>query len=148
MKNQLHFQIDPHSGVPVYRQLMDQVKYYAASGTLAPGDQLPSIRELAQSLTVNPTTIVKAYTELVHEGQIELRQGKGAFITLHAPTLSAGEREQALRRLARQLAVEAAQMGAATNTVLQIVEEELTGVQRTRTEGEAPAELKVVGGQG
>ena len=54
----LHLQVDPHSGVPVYRQMMDQVKYYIASGVLRPGAQLPSVRELAQFLRVNPTTVV------------------------------------------------------------------------------------------
>ena len=76
----LHIQIDPHSGIPVYRQVMDQVKYYAASGTLKVGAQLPSIRELSKALSVNPTTVVKAYTELQHEGVIEMKQGKGAFL--------------------------------------------------------------------
>jgi GntR family transcriptional regulator len=145
MNSQLHFQIDPHSGVPVYRQLMDQIKYYAASGTLAPGDQLPSIRELAQSLTVNPTTIVKAYNELVHEGIIELRHGKGAFLALHVHTLSSTERDKALRRIARQLAVEAGQMGASPSGVIQIVEEELAAVLREHLQQELPAKLRVVG---
>ena len=75
----LHLQIDPHSGVPVYRQMMDQVKYYAASGILKTGDQLPSIRELARALSVNPRTAEKAYGELQQEGVVELRQRGGAF---------------------------------------------------------------------
>src|SRR6266513_2427138 len=58
MATMLHFQINPHSGVPVYRQVIDQVKYYIASGGLKEEDQLPSIRELAQSLAINPTTVV------------------------------------------------------------------------------------------
>ena len=124
----LHLQIDPHSGVPVYRQMMDQLKYYVASGTLRPGDQLPSIRELAQKLTVNPTTVVKAYTELEHEQVIEMRHGKGAFVSGEASRLSDREREKALRRLARQLAVEAAQMGAATEVVLRVLNEEFKDI--------------------
>lgn len=148
MARAVHFQIDPHSGVPVYRQLMDQIKYYAASGTLAAGDQLPSIRELAQSLAVNPTTIVKAYNELVHEGAIELRQGKGAFISAQATELPLHEREKALRRIARQLAVEASQMGAETDRVLEIVEEELTALAGERIEPTLPVKLKVVSRKG
>jgi GntR family transcriptional regulator len=120
----LHFQIDPHSGIPVYRQMMDQVKYYVASGTLKGGAQLPSIRELAQSLAVNPTTVVKAYTELQHEGVIEIQHGKGAFITSGATGLSEREREKALRRLARQLAVEAGQMGCPVDVALRLLKEE------------------------
>ena len=121
----LHLQIDPQSGVPVYRQVMDQTKYYVASGALKAGDQLPSIRELARMLAVNPTTIVKAYTELQHEGVIEMRHGKGAFVADAAMRLSGEERRNALRRLARQLAVEAAQMGAPADEVLGVVRDEL-----------------------
>ncbi len=133
----LHFQIDPHSGIPVYRQMMDQVKYYVASGTLRPGDQLPSIRELAQGLTVNPTTVVKAYTELEHEEVIEMRHGKGAFITEGAARLSDREREKALRRLARQLAVEARQMGASPEVVLRVLNEEFSEISG-RSLGDVP----------
>ena len=125
----LHFQIDPHSGVPVYRQMIDQVKYYVASGALKAGDQLPSIRELAQVLAINPTTVVRVYTELEREGVIELRHGKGAFVAVHGRRVSAAERERALRRLARHLAVEAMQMGASSSEVLKVVKQELKELQ-------------------
>lgn len=131
MLKQLHLQIDPHSGVPVYRQMMDQVKYYVASGVLQAGDQLPSIRELAQRLVVNPTTVVKAYTELEHAQVIEMRHGKGVFVAERAVRMSDREREKALRRIARQLTVEAAQMKAAPDLVLRIVEEELANLPVT-----------------
>src|SRR5205823_14411761 len=97
----LHFQINAQSAVPVYRQMIDQVKYYVASDALKPGDQLPSIRELAQSLAINPTTVVRVYTELEHEGVIEMRHGKGAFVTASGPRMTAAERDKTLRRLAR-----------------------------------------------
>ena len=121
----LHLHIDPHSGVPVYRQIMDQTKYYVAAGTLRTGDQLPSIRKLARALAVNPTTVVKAYNELQHEGVIEMQHGRGAFVAAGAALPSAREREKALRRLARHLAVEAAQMGASADAVLRVVQDEL-----------------------
>ena len=136
MVRPLHFQIDPHSGIPVYRQLMDQIKYYIAAGLLRPGDQLPSIRELAQQLTVNPTTIVKAYTELQHDESIEMRHGKGAFVSDASAPLSEREREKALRRIARQLMVEASQMGASPGLVLRIVQEEL----KTLAESKHPSD--------
>jgi GntR family transcriptional regulator len=124
----LHLQINPHSGVPVYRQVMDQVKYYVASGTLRPGDALPSIRELAQALSVNPTTIVKAYNELRHEDVVEMQHGKGVFVAESAGRMTEAEMRRALRRLARQLAVEAVQMGADPELVRQLVEEEMKGM--------------------
>lgn len=72
---------NPSSGVPLYVQLVEQIKHAIETCALMPGEQLPGIRTLAQQLVVSPTTIVKAYTELEHEGVIELRQGAGAFVT-------------------------------------------------------------------
>jgi GntR family transcriptional regulator len=131
----LHFQINPHSGVPVYRQMIDQVKYYVASDALKAGDQLPSIRELAQSLTINPTTVVRVYTELEREGVIEMRHGKGAFVTASGRRMTANERDKTLRRLARHLAVEATQMGAPASQVLKVVREELADLRDAEEEG-------------
>ena len=74
------FQIDFKSGKPVYLQLVDQVRYAAASGALRPGDPLPSIRPLAEELRVNRNTIAKAYTELESQGVIETIPGKGCFL--------------------------------------------------------------------
>jgi len=131
----LHFQINPHSGVPVYRQMIDQVKYYVASDALKAGDQLPSIRELAQSLTINPTTVVRVYTELEREGVIEMRHGKGAFVTASGRRMTANELDKTLRRLARHLAVEATQMGAPASQVLKVVREELADLRDAEEEG-------------
>src|SRR2546427_9120759 len=125
----LHFQINPHSGVPVCRQMIDQVKYYVASDELKAGDQLPSIRELAQSLAINPTTVVRVYAELEHEGVIEIRHGKGAFVTASGRRMTAAQRDKTLRLLARHLAVEAAQMGAPASQGLKVVREELADLQ-------------------
>ena len=121
----LYLQIDPRSGIPVYRQVMDQVKYYVASGTLKVGSQLPSIRELSKALSVNPTTVVKAYTELQHEGVIEMKQGRGAFVAGLEAGMSNEERRKVLGRLARQMMVEARQMGAPPQLVRQVVEEQI-----------------------
>jgi GntR family transcriptional regulator len=126
--NLLHFEINPHSGIPVYRQVMDQVRYYVASGVLDAGDQLPSIRELSQRLSVNPTTVVKAYSELEHAEVIEMRHGKGAFVSTAASGLSAGERDTTLHRLARHLVVEAKQMGASEEALLGVVRAEMGNV--------------------
>lgn len=69
------FHVDPSSGVPIFRQLMDQVKLNIATGTLQPGDEMPSIRSLSVPLGVNPMTISKAYNLLVHDGVLERRPG-------------------------------------------------------------------------
>jgi GntR family transcriptional regulator len=104
---------------------MDQIKFYVASKTLAAGGQLPSIRELAKTIHVNPTTIVRAYNELEHEGVIEMKHGKGVFVAEGVRAISEQEREAALRRLARQLAVEAIQMGVPESLVLRVIKEEI-----------------------
>ena len=71
---------NPGSGVPIYLQVMEQVKHAVATGALRPGEQLPGIRRAAEDLVMNPNTVAKAYRELEHEGVIELRHGAGAFI--------------------------------------------------------------------
>jgi len=144
MPPQLHLQLDPRSGVPVYRQLMDQFKYYIAGGTLRPMDQLPSIRELALALSVNPTTVVKAYTELEREGVIAMRHGKGAFVAEGATQLSSEQKESAVRRSARHLAVEASQMDLASTRVVRIVREEMDGLTSEKQEPEVPIKFSVV----
>jgi GntR family transcriptional regulator len=75
---------NPSSGVPIYLQLMEQVKHAIETGALRPGDQLPGIRPLAEELVINPNTVAKAYRELEHEGVIELRHGAGAFVAGNA----------------------------------------------------------------
>jgi GntR family transcriptional regulator len=74
------FRTNPSSGVPIYLQLMEQVKHAVETGALRPGDQLPGIRPLAEELVINPNTVAKAYRELEHEGVVELRHGSGAFV--------------------------------------------------------------------
>src|SRR5262245_48081134 len=74
------FRPNPASGVPVYLQLIEQVKHAIDVGALRPGDQLPGIRRVAEDLVINPNTVAKAYRDLEHEGVIELRQGAGAFV--------------------------------------------------------------------
>ena len=147
----LHLQLDSRSGVPAYRQLMDQVRHYIASGTLRAGDQLPSIRELASVLAVNPTTVVRVYTELEREGTLEMRHGKGAFVASRAAWSPGQEavRVEALRRSARQLAVEAIQLGMDVGRVALLVSEEMHRLEPSRApHEEEPVRFRVVSGGG
>ena len=75
------FRLNPSSGVPIYLQLMEQIKHGIETGALRAGDQLPTIRKLSEDLVMNPNTVVRAYRELQHEGIIELRHGSGAYIS-------------------------------------------------------------------
>ena len=79
------FRIDAGSGVPVYRQLVQQVRREVMLGRMHPGDQLPTLKEVVEALAINPNTVVKAYGELEHEGLVVRRQGVGTFIASTAP---------------------------------------------------------------
>jgi GntR family transcriptional regulator len=80
------FRVDAGSAVPLYRQLVEQVRREVMLGRLGPGDQLPTLREVVDALAINPNTVVKAYSELEHEGLVVRRQGTGTFISAVPPT--------------------------------------------------------------
>ena len=102
----MFIRLETSSAVPVYRQIVDQVKYQIASGTLRAGDRLPSVRELARRLPANQNTVLKAYELLTHEGLLTRRQGDGTFVT-DAP--SAIKRSERVKKISSTLAHAAAQ---------------------------------------
>ena len=102
----MFIRLEPSSAVPVYRQIIDQIKYQVAGGTLRAGDRLPSVRELARRLPANQNTVLKAYELLTHEGLLSRRQGDGTFVT-DAP--SAIKKSERLRKVSTTLAQAAAQ---------------------------------------
>ena len=79
----MFFRLDPTGGQPLYLQLMEQIRHATESGALRDGDQLPGIRTLAEELVISPNTVAKAYSELEHEGLLEVRHGSGAFVSLN-----------------------------------------------------------------
>jgi len=93
------FSLDPRSGVPVYRQIIDQVTGGIAAGALAPGDQLPTVRQLAVDLSINPNTVIRAYRELEIRGVLETEQGTGTFIGNQKVRLDEAERQRSLNQL-------------------------------------------------
>ena len=94
--------VDPQSGVPVYRQLMDQIKFHVASGLVAPGDELPSTRALSSELGLNPMTVSKAYSYLEKEGVVERRPGRPLIVAaLGSAKLEEQKRETLIRSLAK-----------------------------------------------
>jgi DNA-binding transcriptional regulator YhcF (GntR family) len=114
------FRLDLHSGVPVYRQIVDQVRGGVASGALTVGDQLPTVRQLAVDLSINPNTVVRAYRELELGGLLETHQGTGTFIS--AQKMRGGNEERA-RQLARIVEDSVARAGAAGFTVEDLIEQ-------------------------
>ncbi|MEO5741314.1 MAG: GntR family transcriptional regulator [Vicinamibacterales bacterium] len=113
------------SGVPIYLQLMEQVKHAIETGALQPGEQLPSIRPLAEELVMNPNTVAKAYRELEHEGVIELRQGAGAFASRTGPTLQDAERLKAAQALVAQGIQRLRERGITDEEIRRLVQAEL-----------------------
>jgi len=105
------FFVDPHSGVPIFRQLMDQVRTHVAGGVLAPGDEMPSIRSLSVPLGVNPMTISKAYNLLVHEGILERRPGLPLVVADQGADALADRRREQLAAVLRPAAQLALKMG-------------------------------------
>src|SRR5882724_5414084 len=92
----LPFQLDLRSGVPVYRQIMDQVLAAMASGRLTTGDQLPTVRQLAVDLSINPNTVIRAYRELEIRGFLDTHQGSGTFIAAQRMEPDDAERRRKL----------------------------------------------------
>jgi len=105
------FALDLHTGVPVYRQLIDQVRAGIASGTLAAGDQLPTVRQLAVDLEINPNTVMRAYRELELGGLLETHQGTGTFISDKKPEKKTAERDRQLNQMAGEFAARAGAAG-------------------------------------
>jgi GntR family transcriptional regulator len=109
--NALRFSIDLHSGMPVYRQLIDQVRSGIASGSLTAGDQLPTVRQLAVDLAINPNTVMRAYRELELGGLLETHQGTGTFIAKKKLENNSLERERQLSQMAGEFAARAGAAG-------------------------------------
>ena len=107
----LRFAIDLHSGMPVYRQLIDQVRSGIASGSLTAGDQLPTVRQLAVDLAINPNTVMRAYRELELGGLLETHQGTGTFISNKKLQKNSAERERQLGQMAGEFAARAGAAG-------------------------------------
>src|ERR1700730_1391608 len=114
------FAIDLRSGVPVYRQIIDQVRGGIASGSLVAGDQLPTVRQLAVDLAINPNTVARAYRELELGGLLETHQGTGTFISAQKIKRGNAERERQLEQI---VADSVARAGAAGFTVEDLIEQ-------------------------
>ena len=124
------FQIDFKTGKPVYLQLVDQVRYAAASGGLRPGEPLPSIRPLAEQLRVNRNTIAKAYAELESQGVIETIPGKGCFLKENNTPFTKGVRQKLLLKEIDEAVVTAHHLQIGRDAFLQMVHERLDYFER------------------
>ena len=124
------FTLDDKSGVPIYRQIQDQIRFGIASGRLSPGEQLPTVRALAVELSVNPNTVIRAYTELERLGVLMTEQGSGTFVAEQSlPLLTTEERRRKLESLCAEFLGHAARYGFAPAELLQTIQK-LNGIRQ------------------
>ena len=114
----MRFAIDNQSGVPFYRQIIEQVKYAISLGNLEPGNQLPTVRQLAVDLSINPNTVVRAYRELEIEGMIETQQGSGTYVGHKRPEIDRLEKQRMLDQILTELLARASAYGFTLNDML------------------------------
>ena len=115
----MRFTIDNRSGVPLYRQIIEQVKFAIARGNLGPGDQLPTVRQLAVDLSVNPNTVIRAYRQLEIEGVLDTHQGSGTFVGTREPEIDRIERQRMLDQILTELLARASTYGLSLEEVLE-----------------------------
>ncbi|HVR37688.1 MAG TPA: GntR family transcriptional regulator [Thermoanaerobaculia bacterium] len=125
------FRPNPSSGVPIYLQLMEQVKHAIETGALREGDQLPGIRPLAEELVINPNTVAKVYRELEHEGVIELRHGSGAFVARNRRADRISDTLRAARTIVSGTVDRLRARGVSDEEIRRLFEAELAGHPRT-----------------
>jgi DNA-binding transcriptional regulator YhcF (GntR family) len=118
-----HFRLDTSSGVPVYRQLIDQVQAGIATGTLEVGHQLPTVRQVAVDLAINPNTVMRAYRELEIRGVLDTQQGTGTFIAPQRPQVGDDGRARRLDQLIDEFAARAGAGGFTLEEILEALKE-------------------------
>lgn len=125
----MEFSVDPATGVPIYRQLKEQICAGIARGRLVPDERLPSVRELSQAVVVNPNTIARTYTELEREGVLYTRPGLGVFVAQNRPQLSKKARRERLLKDLDPLLVEATRLGFSADELVELVAERVKQFQ-------------------
>ncbi|NLN22275.1 MAG: GntR family transcriptional regulator [Syntrophomonadaceae bacterium] len=118
----MKFEIDFDSGIPIYIQLKNEIKYAIATGKIPPGSQLPTVRQLAVDLKVNVNTISRVYSELEKEGVLSTRQGKGTFVSEKNVMKTNGRNKERLDQLVDKLFIEAFELGFSPEELLEYIQ--------------------------
>lgn len=132
----MFIRIEPASVVPIYRQIMDQIKYQIAMGILSPGDKLPGVRQLAEQLAVNYNTTLKVYNELCRENVLRVERGKGTLVTDQRQTLSLGQRKKSMATVLREAAVQALHLDISLEQAQQILAQEYKAIEAQKSRSE------------
>jgi GntR family transcriptional regulator len=128
----IFIRIEPSSPVPIYRQIIDQIRYQVATGALKEGDQIPSIRELANNLAVNQNTILKVYNQLCTERVLRIERGSGTFVAANRQSIPAAERRKTVGRLLREAAVQAIHLDVNLEQMKEQLEKEYEAIKSLR----------------
>jgi GntR family transcriptional regulator len=124
--------IDAHNGLAVYDQIVRQLKFAVADGALRPGEMIPSVRELARELAINPNTVARAYRQLQDDGVLDVVRGTGLAVASAAQRQCQSERTKLIRIRLRNVLREAAQSGLEPNEIEQIMRAELVAAHRQK----------------
>jgi GntR family transcriptional regulator len=122
----MHLKLEPASPVPMYLQIVEQVRHALAAGALRPGDELPSVRTLAARHLINPNTVARAYLELERDGFLCKRRGAGTYVSADAAALSAGDRLRAVRALLDKAFTAAWDYGFTQPEIRELMDERLS----------------------
>ena len=123
MERRVQFTLDQRSGVPAYRQIIDQVLGGIAAGTFRPGEQLPTVRQLAVDLAINPNTVVRAYRELEIREVLSTQQGTGTFLTDKKPAIDGLERQRRIAQLCGEVLARAGAEGIELSEIVNYLNE-------------------------
>lgn len=133
----MRIEIQPQDGMPIYRQICNQIKYLIASGQLKTGQELPGVRTLAEQLTVTPNTVVKAYDELEAEGLLEKRRGSGTYVSDTDSPLTRKEQRRILTQRIDAALTEASQLNFTFDEVIALLHDRYAALTRSQTKYES-----------
>ena len=138
----IFIRIEPSSSVPIYRQIIDQIKYQVATGVLKEGDKISSVRELASRLAVNQNTILKVYNELCRQNVLQIERGDGTYVSSNKQTIPVSERRKIVSNVLREAAILAVQLELPIEQVGELLKKEYESIISQRAGGgkSGPAE--------
>jgi len=122
--------------VPIYRQVIDQIKYQVATGMLKEGDKLPSVRDLASKIAVNQNTILKVYNELCRENVLKIERGDGTYVSSNKQNIPAAERKKAVANVLREAVVQAIQLDVSLEQAKELLEKEYADIKSIKNKSE------------
>ncbi len=128
--------IEPSSSVPIYRQIIEQIKYQVATGALKKGEKVPSVRDLASKLAVNQNTVLKVYNELCRENVLKIERGDGTYVSSNKQNIPAAERKKAVANVLREAAVQAVQLDVSLEQAKELLGKEYEVIKSAKKKSE------------